>query len=807
MRIRTRISAVVVGILVSVAAPANGRYLSDIGLEEPNEPNYVEGELLVRFAPKHDETIPTVLERRAVLNALDGAQEIGSYWLVPGLTVVKLPAGVTVEQALGRFNARGEILYAEPNWILRALVTPNDPYFADQWGLNNTGQTGGTSGADVNTPHAWDMAMGTQEIVVAVIDTGVDYNHPDLAANMWVNDDGHFGKHFWTDANKARHDSNDPMDDNGHGTHCAGIIGAVTNNGIGVAGVCPNVRIMALKFLASNGYGETVDAISCIQYAINNGANIMSNSWGGGPDSPSLKAAIEAAGDAGLLFVAAAGNKARNNDVSPYYPASYDCSNIIAVAATDHNDALSSFSHYGATTVDLGAPGSSILSTYSKIPYDLGKYEYLSGTSMACPHVSGACALVWSINPDLDCGDLKSIIMDSVDEIDSLDGKCVSEGRLNVHRAILKIPEYGRFVTLDRQYYSCSGEINIIAGDSELAGDGTTDVNLVTSAGNDLETVTLTETPADSGLFLGSIATSPNSVSLESNYVEVSDGETVTVTFSDANDTATVDCVYPVISNIDFNEAPIGPDITIAFDTNELTVACVRYGTTCGGPYTTDYSKGFSHNIKLLKPSPLTKHYFIVEATDLAGNTTADTNDANCYTFTTDGPIEINVPGDFNSIQDAIDQPIWDGSCVIVSPGTYNEIIDFKAKAITVRSTNPDDWDIVKDTIVDSNGADRAFLFNKGEDANSMIRGLTIKGLGLDFGIVTVVYSQPTISRCIIEGVYGTTQGCPFGIFCEGSESPIISNNIVKGVMASQNTPARFSPKVVRSIVGTTQRS
>jgi subtilisin family serine protease len=156
-------------------------------LEDPNQPKYVEGELLVRFAKKLDGQIPTKLERRAVLTALGGAQETGSYWLVPGLTVVKLPDGVTVQQALTRFNAKGEILYAQPNWICRTLETPNDPKFNEQWGLNNTGQTGGAAGADVNAPEAWDLGMGTREIVVAVIDSGVDYNHPDLARNMWVN--------------------------------------------------------------------------------------------------------------------------------------------------------------------------------------------------------------------------------------------------------------------------------------------------------------------------------------------------------------------------------------------------------------------------------------------------------------------------------------------------------------------------------------------------------------------------------------------------------------------------------------------
>ena len=811
---RKRISAVVVAVLVSVAGGVvSAEYLPWVDVEDANEPNYVEGELLVRFAPKQDAMIPTRLERRAILNALGGARETGAYWLVPGLTVVKLPDGVTVEQALAKFNARKDILYAEPNWILRIQFTPDDPGFADQWGLNNTGQTGGTTGADVNAPEAWDLAVGTQEIVVAVIDTGVDYNHPDLAANMWVNegeipanniddddngfiDDVYGYNMIGVDPNTdtggipvpdPNHDG-DPMDDNGHGTHCAGIIGAASNNDMGVSGVCPNVRIMALKFLGSGGSGDNAHAISCIQYAINNGANIMNNSWGGGGYSSSLKAAIEAAGDAGLPFIAAAGNSKPvgiDNDQYPHYPSSYDCSNIIAVLATDHDDALSGFSNYGETTVDLGAPGSSILSTYSVSPYLLGKYAHKSGTSMACPHVAGACALVWSVNPSLDYSDVKSIIMDSVDEVDSLEGKCVTEGRLNVHRAILSIPAYGSFVALNRQYYSCSDEINIIAGDSELAGDGTTDVNIVTSDGNDLETVTLTETPADSGLFLGSIATSPNSVTADSDYLEVSDGETITVTFSDVNDIATTDCVSPVIVDdiIDFNDAPIGPDIWISFDTNELTVACVRYGTTCGGPYKTQYSKGFSHNIKLLEPYPWADNYFIIEATDLAGNTTTD---ANCYMFTTDGPEDINVPADFNSIQDAvdaIDEPTWDGWRVIVAPGTYEETVTID-KECTLTSTDPYDSSVVANTIIDANGAGTAVTFpgwTPLDPGLSAYEGPVVTGFTVKSGTMCIACygGSPTISNCVIE--LDSSEAYSNVVYCYTSGTATIENCTITG--------------------------
>jgi parallel beta-helix repeat protein len=383
--------------------------------------------------------------------------------------------------------------------------------------------------------------------------------------------------------------------------------------------------------------------------------------------------------------------------------------------------------------------------------------------------------------------------MDSVDEIEALEGKCVTEGRLNVHRAVLKTPEYASFVTLDRQYYSCSDEINIIAGDSELAGDGTTDVNVVTSDGNDLETVTLTETPSDSGLFFGSIATSPNSVSAQSGYVEVSDGEILTVTFSDTNDIATIDCAYPVISNIDFNDTPIGPDIAITFDTNEFAVACVRYGTSCSALNKSDSShRGISHTIKLSKPSPSTDNHFIIEVTDRAGNTTIDNNDASCYTLTTDGPVEINVPSDFNSIQEAIDQPIWDGSTITVEDGTYYELIDFKGKGVAVTSEDPNDWDVVADTIIDLEG--KWVMFHSGEDANSVLKGLTVQNG--KYGIWSSYFTSPLIANCIIKNNTRRGIGCKFyarpvishciitnnpdGIFSEYSSTPIVTNCIIK---------------------------
>jgi subtilisin family serine protease len=343
--------------------------------------------------------------------------------------------GLSVGNAIGRYKNHPAIEFIEPNYILEAVDIPTDPRFAELWGMYNTGQTGGTPGADIDATIAWDVFTGSQDVIVGVIDTGVDYNHPDLAANIWTNpgeipdngiDDDNNGFiddiHGWDFINN----DNDPMDDNGHGTHCSGTIGAISGNGIGVVGVSPNVSIMALKFLSSGGSGSSADAIDCLEYATMMGANLTSNSWGGGGSSEAMRLAIADAGANNSLFVAAAGNSSSNNDVNPHYPSSYDLDNLVAVASTDHNDDLSSFSSYGATSVDIAAPGSSILSTLPGNSYGL-----LSGTSMATPHVSGALALIYGRFPAIDALDAKALLLNFADPLTDLDGVVLSGARLN----------------------------------------------------------------------------------------------------------------------------------------------------------------------------------------------------------------------------------------------------------------------------------------------------------------------------------------------------------------------------------------
>lgn len=393
---------------------------------------HVPGEVLIRFM----ETVSPA--ERADVRARLGAEPVRRFR--SGAERWRLGHGVGTEEAIARFRGHPRVRYIEPNYVVHADVLPDDPRFGDLWGLRNTGQTGGTPGADVDAERAWNISTGAGDVLVAVVDTGMDYTHPDLSANAWVNpgevpgngvDDDHNGfvddVRGWDFVNG----DNDPRDDAGHGTHVSGTIGGVGNNGVGVAGVNWRVGIMPLKFLDSQGFGTTDGAIAAIDYATALRVDAINASWGGGGFSQALLDAIREAGDAGALFVAAAGNDGLDNDFFPNYPSNFDAPNIVAVAATDHNDRKAAFSNFGAATVDLGAPGVDILST---IPG--GSYGYSSGTSMAAPHVSGAAALVRAVAPGIGVAQLKQRLLDSADRVPDLAGITVTGGRLNAFLAI-----------------------------------------------------------------------------------------------------------------------------------------------------------------------------------------------------------------------------------------------------------------------------------------------------------------------------------------------------------------------------------
>ena len=397
---------------------------------------YVAGELLVQFANAQ------AMRNARALHAQAGATLVREFTFAPWQQV-RLAKGVSIDAALACYRALPGVVAVQPNYRYAvADTTPNDPRYlsGEQY-----------AHAKIHTPTAWDMTTGSSSVVVAVIDTGIRYTHEDLAPNMWHNPGEIPGNGIDDDANGYIDDvygidtqagDSDPTDEFNHGTHVAGIIGAVGNNALGVAGINWTVKIMAVKMFDASGNGTSATAIAAFDYVImmkRRGTNVRvtNNSWGGAPEAPAfdpaLRSAIDAAGQADILNACAAGNSGSNNDATLFYPASYDLPSIIAVAASDSNDNRASFSSYGATTVDLAAPGVSILST---IKTSDTAYGFLGGTSMASPQVAGAAALLAAHNPTLSALSLKASLMNNVDVLSQWTGLVVTNGRLNVARAL-----------------------------------------------------------------------------------------------------------------------------------------------------------------------------------------------------------------------------------------------------------------------------------------------------------------------------------------------------------------------------------
>ena len=329
---------------------------------------YVPGEILVKFRAGASASAVRALHNSLRAGKIKEIRHLGIHQM-------KLPESVSVEEAIEVYQSDPNVEFAEPNYIVRTSAIPDDPGYSQQWGLNNTGQTGGTPGADIHAQNAWDITKGSNGIIVAVVDTGVVYDHPDLAGNTWVNsvelnglpgvDDDNNG--FVDDINGWDFINNDgnPVDYNQHGTHVSGIVAARGNNGIGGSGVMWSAQIMPVRFLGITGSGDVARGAEAIEYAVDNGARIINTSWGGSDYSATLYNAIEYARQKNVLVVAAAGNEESNNDTDPFYPASFNLANIISVAASDQNDSLAFFSNYGAASVHLAAPGVTI---YSSVP-------------------------------------------------------------------------------------------------------------------------------------------------------------------------------------------------------------------------------------------------------------------------------------------------------------------------------------------------------------------------------------------------------------------------------------------------------
>lgn len=357
------------------------------------------------------------------------------------LVRVRLPEGQSAEEAVARMSQDNRVAFAVTNdiYTLDDFEVQQQPDDLDGrlWGLNNTGQNGGTPDADIDAPEAWSVTTGQNGPLIAILDTGIDYNHPDLKANLWTNPGEIPGDGIDNDGNgvvddihgyNAYADNGDPMDAHSHGTHVAGTIGAVGDNGEGVVGVNWHANMMAVKIFDDSGRTSADAIIRGILYATNQGARITSNSWGGGRENQAI---MEAFANSPALHIAAAGNSGTDNDRRPHYPSNYDMPNMVAVAATDRNDRLASFSNYGESSVDIAAPGVDIFSTMPG-----GGYGNKSGTSMATPQVSGAAALILSKYPDLSNQELKERLFKGAEKQVRLDQRVVTGARLNVANSL-----------------------------------------------------------------------------------------------------------------------------------------------------------------------------------------------------------------------------------------------------------------------------------------------------------------------------------------------------------------------------------
>lgn len=670
---------------------------------------------------------------------------------------VELETGQSLKEVVKAYDNDPDVEYAELNYIVSIDTTPNDPLYSVQWSLNNTGQMypesgdynhpPGTPGCDIDAPEAWDIHIGSSNIIVAVADTGVDYTHRDINNNMWTDPSGYHGYDFVNSDNY-------PMDDHGHGTHCAGTIAAEGHNGLDIAGVCWNVKIMALKSLDGGGYGPYANAVAAFNYAVNNGADVISNSWGKDEYSQAMQDVIDYAYSQGVIIVASAGNA---DDSAPHYPANNE--HVISVAATNSKDEKATFSTYG-DWVDLAAPGVDILSlraggSDAGTPYN-NYTTIMSGTSMSCPCVSAACALIISKSPTLTVDEVENILFVENDPIAT--GICLSNGRLNIQKAL-------KIINFDRNYYTCLNSPNIRLIDFDLEGEPSVNVTLETDGG-DHETVML-ESSTRPWLFEYIVTMAVGAPIIEDGTLQISHGQTITVIYEDADDgtgnptteidSAVIDCQGPIISNVQIEWVTCWAAVVI-FQTDEVSIGSIRCGLSCGGPYTiirngVEYTT--SHRVLLNGLTEGTDYYFVVDASDIAGNQTTDDNGGACYQFsTTLEPVPIYVPADYPTIQEAIDFTV-DYTTIIVADGVYrgpgNRDIDFKGKAITLRSANGP-----TNCIIDCQGSaeepHRGFYFKHYETRSSILDGFTItNAYGRNKGGAIKCYiGSPTIQNCII---------------------------------------------------------
>jgi len=405
-------------------------FFAQMAVAAPNPSTYFPGQLVVKLKSGQPGNM------RVAAPALPGAR-IKATMPKLGWQLIQLPEGMTVAAALDYYSSLPNVAYTEPNYRIRLFKTPNDPRFPLLWGLKT-----------IHAADAWDQTTGSTNIIVALLDTGVDYNHPDLAANIWTNPGEIPGNGFDDDGNGYVDDvhgfnvlnhSGDVLDDDGHGTHVAGTIGAIGNNALGVAGINWSVKLLPVKLFSADDSGGTAGAVEGYEYLLtlkSRGVNIrvVNNSWGGPTPSHALFEAMRAAEAAGILSVCAAGNDHHNADYRPEYPAGLDCETLISVAACTSDDGVAPYSNYGSLAVDLAAPGDEVWSTYPG-----GYYAEFSGTSMATPHVAGAAALLLAQNSSLTPVNLKALLVTTVDPLPQWQGRVRSGGRLNVGKAMARL--------------------------------------------------------------------------------------------------------------------------------------------------------------------------------------------------------------------------------------------------------------------------------------------------------------------------------------------------------------------------------
>jgi len=633
---------------------------------------YVPGELLVQYSA--DATPARQAESRALVAGLvsESIQTVTMKQQGVGLLDrISIGRGLGVQEAIAQIKKSPWVLYAEPNYIHRAAAVSNDAYYTNGslWGVYGddlptaSGPSGTTNQFGSHAEKAWNAGItGNASVVVGIIDEGVQVTHPDLKNNIWVNPFEIPGDGIDNDGNGYKDDMNGwdfvyndagvyNAGEDAHGTHVAGTIGGEGNNGIGVAGVNWDVTMISTKFLGPSG-GTTANAIKAVDYLTDlktrHGINLVAsnNSWGGGGYSQALHDAIIRGAKANILFVAAAGNSTSNNDTGGYYPSSYNTSvgtstqtaasydAVIAVASITNTGAISSFSSYGATTVDIGAPGSGI---WSSVPTDT--YSSYNGTSMATPHVTGAIALYASAQSGpVSAATIRNDILSSATPTASLVGKTVTGGRLNAYEAIMR----STGVTLDKNTYSGTGTVAITVNHTGANLNSTVADTIQVTVRSTTETVaevvTLTETGVSTGRFVGSIGLGSGAV-IADGILQVKHNDTITVTYAALNKTATalVDSVAPTITNI--SSIPKANSSEIRWTTNENSSTEVVYGTS-----STNLDKTFtkneavlSHTAVLGNLSPNTVYFYRVISRDLVGNV----SQSSVGSFTTTAPSAI----------------------------------------------------------------------------------------------------------------------------------------------------------------------